>query len=386
MGDIKEFHKFTRFPQNEKEEAYNKAVWILEKCSTYNGFYAAYPGYDMVFARDSMIISLGASLVPNKKLKETFKQSLLTLGKYQTKEGQIPNAVDKWSKRKHHVDFKSIDSTLWFIIGHYIYKERYKDSSLFNKNKLKIKKAFIWLSYRDVGEDETLEQLPTTDWQDAFPHRYGATINTQALWFKILKLLNKNVQTNKLKKIVNEGEDALWKNNFYLPWRWKNHGKYHEYGEWFDSLGNLLAIIFELADKKQSVKILSYIKQKGINKPYSIKAIYPAIKKGSKDWQDYFLDAESGKPWHYLNGGIWTYIGGFYVCALVKMKKFKEAEKQLQKLAEANMKNNGNFAEWLHGLTGKVGKTQAGVESFQGWNAGMYIVAYESVKRKKCLI
>ena len=69
------------------------------------------------------------------------------------------------------------------------------------------------------------------------------------------------------------------------------------------------------------------------------------------------------------------------------MKKFKEAEMQLQKLAEANIQNNGNFAEWLDGKTGKIGKSQSGEkESYQGWNAGMYIVAYESVKAKKCLV
>lgn len=370
-----------------KKEAYNKAIWILNKCSTPHGFFAAYPGYDMVFARDSMIISLGASLINDKKLHHTFKQSLITLGKNQSKKGQIPNAVDKYIKRKHHVDFKSIDSTLWFIIGHNIYREQYKDSSLFDNSKDKLQKALTWLSYQDMGEDRMLEQLPTTDWQDAFPHRYGHTINTQALWYKVLQLTGKRKEAELLKKKVNQDkEDKLWNGFFYLPWRWKNHGKYSEKGEWFDTLGNLLAIIFELADKNQAEKILSYIKNKKINFPYPIKAIHPAIKKGSKDWQDYFLDAESGRPWHYLNGGIWTYIGGFYICALIKMKKFKEAEYQLQKLAEANMKNNGNFAEWLHGLTGKIGKSQNRTESYQGWNAGMYIVAYESLKRKKCLI
>lgn len=369
------------------EAAYNQAKWILEKCSTPHGFYAAYPGYDMVFARDSMIMSLGASLLKDSKLKKTFRESLITLAKGQAKNGQIPNAVDKWSKRKHHVDFKSIDSSLWFVIGHYRYREMYKDDSLFKKYKIKIKKTAVWLSYQDVAENKTLEQLPTTDWQDAFPHRYGSTINTQALWFRVLKLMNKNKDAGKLRQIVNKNkDDGLWNKNFYLPWRWKNHGKYHELGEWFDSLGNLLAIIFDLADRKQSLKILSYIKKKKIDEPYPVKAIFPAIKPGSKDWQDYFLDAESGKPWHYLNGGIWTYIGGFYVCSLVKMKKYSEAKKQLQKLAEANMKNNGNFPEWFHGLTGKIGKTEAGVESYQGWNAGMYVVAYESVKQRKCLV
>jgi len=34
------------------KEAYDKAIWILSKCSTTHGFFAAYPGYDMVFGRD----------------------------------------------------------------------------------------------------------------------------------------------------------------------------------------------------------------------------------------------------------------------------------------------------------------------------------------------
>ena len=50
------------------------------------------------------------------------------------------------------------------------------------------------------------------------------------------------------------------------------------------------------------------------------------------------------------------------------------------------MKGNGGFTEWLHGKTGEIGKTEAGMESYQGWNAAMYIVAYESLKKKKCLI
>ena len=369
------------------KEAYEKAVWILNKCSTSHGFFAAYPGYDMVFARDSMIISLGASLIGDNKLKETFKKSLITLAENQSPKGQIPNAVDKYSNRKHHVDFMSIDSSLWFIIGHYNYMNKFKDNSLFNKYEKNIGRVFDWLAYQDTGEDSMPEQLPTTDWQDAFPHRYGHTINTQALYYHALKLAGKSKDAEKLKSVANNNKDfGLWGGNFYLPWRWKNHGKYHEKGEWFDSLGNLLAIIFELADNNKSNKILSYIKRNKIDRPYPLKAIFPPIKQGSNDWQNYFLDSAAGKPWHYLNAGIWTFIGGFYVLALIKMKKFEEAEIQLEKLAEANMKNNGNFSEWLNGQTGEIGKTEAGVESYQGWNAAMYIVAYESLRRKKVLI
>lgn len=101
----------------------------------------------------------------------------------------------------------------------------------------------------------TLEQLPTTDWQDAFPQKYGVTINTQALYYKVLELIKKNRIKKRLKKIVNKDkENKLWNSFFYWAYRWKNHRKYKEIGEWFDSLGNLLAIIFDLAKKKTGKK------------------------------------------------------------------------------------------------------------------------------------
>lgn len=357
---------------NKTKEAYEKAIQVLEKCQTSKGFRAAYPGYNGIWARDSMITSLGASLI-NNKFKETFKQSLITLANNQSEKGQIPNAV---LLDKKQVDYKSIDSTLWFIIGHYIYKKRYNDSSMLKKHSKQIQKAILWLSYQDLGEDGMLEQLPTTDWQDAFPHRYGHTINTQALYYYVLNLTNQSSKAKKLKYQTNNNPDInLWKGNYYIPWRWKNHRKYQEKGEWFDSLGNLLAIVFDLTNKEQANKILDYIKQNNIDKPYPIKAIYPPITKNSKDWQDYFEDCDARTPYHYLNAGIWTYIGGFYILSLIKNNQLKEAENQLEKLATANLK--GNFSEWLNGQTGIPSKDQN-----QAWNAGMYILAYHSLQQK----
>src|SRR3989344_2323011 len=172
-----------------EKEAYDKAIKVLELCSTPLGFFAAFPGYKGVWARDSMITSLGASLL-GEKFHETFKHSLITLVKNQSKHGQIPNAI-MFDKKPPKPEYKSIDSTLWFLIGSHIYKERYKDASLFKKQKTNINDALTWLSYQDTGEDGMLEQQPTSDWQDAFPHRYGHTINTQALYYKVLKLEKK---------------------------------------------------------------------------------------------------------------------------------------------------------------------------------------------------
>jgi glycogen debranching enzyme len=322
-----------------------------------------------------MISSLG---VLDEEFRNFFKKSLITLSSHQSEKGQIPNAVDKYSNRKPRVDFKSIDSSLWFIIGEHIYKKRFGDN-VFKDHEKQIEKAAEWLSYQDMGEDGMIEQLPTTDWQDAFPHKYGHCINTQALYYKVLKLLKKDRKAEELKKKVNEDkEDSLWNGEFYYAWRWKNHNKYREIGEWFDSLGNLLAIVFGLADEDKSERILKYIEKNKINFPFPVKAIYPPIKKGSKDWRDYFMDCDAKNEWHYLNGGIWGFIGGFYVLALIKQGKIKEAEKQLEKLAKHELK--GNFPEWTNP------KTRESHGKLQAWSAGMYILAYKSFKNKKAII
>ncbi len=362
------------------EEAYEKAKQVIKACSTKNGLYASggKHGYKGVWSRDSMITLIGASTDSDPLFKNQFKKSLQTLKKHQSKSGQIPNAVLKFERKKPQVDFKSIDSSLWYIIGNYVYKKRYKEKNLFESNKKSIERATTWTKFRDVGEDTTLEQLPTTDWQDAFPHKYGAVISTQALYYKALDLTKERKLKRKLKKILHKDkENKLWNQDFYWAYRWKNHRKYKEIGKWFDSFGNLIAVIYDLANKKNAKKIINYINRKKISNPYPVKSIYPVIKRGSKYWKDYYLDA-GATPNHYLNGGIWPYLGGLYVLSLIKIKMFKQAEKELTKLAESNLKGN-LFPEWIHPKTKKThGKLQA-------WSAGTYIWAYNSLKKKKVI-
>lgn len=359
--------------------AYNKAIEVLEKCDTPHGFHAAYPGYKGVWARDSTITSLGASLL-GEKFKDAFKKSLELLGSEQSKNGQIPNAV--MFDNGKHVDYKSIDSTLWWIVGNYIYAKRF-DKKVLEKNKGKINLALNWLRCQDWGEQGMLAQHPTSDWQDAFPHRYGYTINTQALWYYVLTLIGDKKEAARLKKMVNEDkDDGLWNGQFYYSYRWKNHNAYREIGDWFDSLGNLLAVVFGLADSARAKKILDYIRAKGIDKPYPVRSMDPPLRRGDKNWWDYFEDCNAREPFAYLNGGVWTFIGGFYVLALLKAGKLKDAEKALEGTATANMQLDGNYSEWLHGKTGRASADGGN----QAWNAGMYVLAYNSVEKKMVLL
>lgn len=369
-------------------EARKKAVYVLEKCISPEGLYASgtKEGYTSVWSRDSNISFLGGALIGDK-FKKVFTKTLSVLAQNQSPRGQIPGAIGVWeARRRSNVAYNSIDSTLWFIIGHYVYAKSYHDKTLTKKHKKALDKAFVWLEYRDSSVDGLPEQLPTTDWQDAFPHNYGHTINTQALYYAALRMMNKQKEAKVVKDLVSgpkRPDITLFdkKKGYFLPWAWKDHDGDREEGYWFDSLGNFLAIISGLANRNQTKSILDHVERKKINRPYPVNVIFPPIKKTDKAWQSYFSKCDARKPYDYLNGGIWPFVGGFYVASLVKAGQFKKAEQELEMLAKANYvgkEMKWEFNEWLDGMKGKP---RGGV--YQAWSAGGYIFAHESVKKRK---
>ena len=374
---------------NIKEQAYVKAIEVLKQAAKPNGFFASgLPGgYEAVWARDSLTTALGASFF--KEYQTTIKKSLELLTKNQTELGLIPNCVGSYNTdRKSAVTFNSLDAPLWYIIGHYVYAKNYQDSSLLKKYSRNISQALLWLKYQDPDNLGLAVQQPTADWQDAFPHKYGYTINGNALYYAALKILGENKAAANVKKIINgqtKQYTALFDNQlgYYLPWVWKNHDGDREQEQWFDSLGNVFAIVSGLATEKIALSILNYIEKEKINRQWPLKAIWPPLKPGGKEWHSYFSKCNARQPYHYLNAGVWPFIGGFYVAALVKMKQYEKAAAELNKLAESNLKKlrNYEFNEWLDGKTG-----QPKGEPYQAWSAGTYLYAYECVKRKKVLL
>ena len=375
---------------NVVEEAYEKAIRVLDHCVKSSGFWASgLPGgYQATWARDSMIMSLGAALV-GTRFRVPFKKSIVLLTRHQSLHGQIPNAVGSYNiERRSRITYNSIDSTLWYLVGHHVYRHAYHDTFLRRRHRKNIVHALRWLSCQDPNEDMLLVQQPTMDWQDAFPHKYGRTISTNTLYYAVLLFTQKQKLAAHIRNVINGDTErylSLWDptRGYYLPWVWKNHDGDREEGHWFDTFGNLLTIITGLATPKIAKSILRYIERKKIARPYACQALYPPLTPRDKEWYSYFSKSEARVPYHYLNGGIWPFIGGFYVACLVKTKQFARAEKELMRLAKANReakKGSWGFHEWLDG---QKGKPIGGSNPYQGWSAGAYIFAYESVKRKR---
>ena len=77
----------------------------------------------------------------------------------------------------------------------------------------------------------------------------------------------------------------------------------------------------------------------------------------------------------YHNGGVWPFVGGFWVMALARIGEKAEARAQLHRLAEANAVGNWAFNEWFHGETGEP----SGMKG-QSWNAATFLLARRALE------
>jgi glycogen debranching enzyme len=105
---------------------------------------------------------------------------------------------------------------------------------------------------------------------------------------------------------------------------------------------------------------------------------FPFINPEDPDWMPRYK--EFNKPGDYHNGGIWPFICGIYIAALVAAKKYRLAEKKLIALTNlVKITDNKNiqfgFNEWVKAQTGKpMG------QDWQTWSAALYLFAAKCVE------
>jgi hypothetical protein len=274
----------------------------------------------------------------------------------------------------------------------------------------------LWVRYQDTDDDGLIESQEAADWADLLAYRgkvlYANVLYAMALrayvalaervdlpdpalhtrlagvatarlnalhWVESDHGLWGSVTSPALtgghhesRRLVQATVTQLWGRPFYLPWV-----AFRDFGDWCDVLGNSLAILAGIADAHRADRILTYFDDVGVAQPYPAKAIHPAITPGHKDWRDYYRNGDRSLPDQYHNGGIWPFIGGFLVAALVAAGRPAEAAGHLERLAGALRESHGEaweFNEWHHGRTGRpMGAPQ------QAWSAALYLFAYRAV-------
>jgi len=123
------------------EIALQKAQSVLESECSPIGLMASPEGYPHVWARDSVITSLGALLSLGHE--NCLGVSLVTLAEQQSELGAIPNNVSVVTGRLDHTNAGSVDSNLWFILGHLFHHRQFGDVDFLRLQWPALEKAIL---------------------------------------------------------------------------------------------------------------------------------------------------------------------------------------------------------------------------------------------------
>lgn len=401
------------------KEARERALEVLGRCTIRQGFRAsgAAAGYPQVWARDSIITSLGALVSEDAQLCAAARASLEVLGQFQSPLGLVPLNVNPDSGYISTENAGALDANLWFILGHWLYFLVSQDTDFLAEHWQEIDQALLWLEYQDMNECGLLEVPEAGNWMDLVAVRYNTLYDNVLYYAAMLAWEQMRAVTGatgrcpairsadiherlnlllwvdrcwvaehfaehleRLKGIRLEwfmlyhNIGTISSRPYYLPWV-----AFREYGTWCDSLGNCLAILTGIADGHRREHILRYMYQVSIAEPYPSKAIYPPVHPGESDWREYYRSRNLNLPHQYHNGGIWPMVGGFHIAALVSHGWQDEAERLLfalvEALAQSADRGNWGFNEWLHGESGHA----MGFDD-QAWSAALFLYADKCVR------
>jgi hypothetical protein len=333
-----------------------------------------------------MFSIFGIAVSGNLKLIASIRKVLETLAINQTDHGHIPSLVHDKEDRG------ASDSTPLFLLGVGIFRKVSGESDFLWEA---VEKALVWMEYQSPSDRYLVAQQPTSDWRDEqWVTGYGLFVNT--LVYSYLRLLGKKERADRLRHEmsrftitagtihhhVHEGLVVKHK-PYYAFWSYKIHSS-----ERFDLLGNSLAILAGIASPSRADEMISWIEEEsaGMKKSGDLVVdlppnFFPFIKPEDPDWHPRYSDYN--KPGEYHNGGIWPFICGFYIAALVAAGRYTLAREKLLTLTNI-VKMSGTaqigfgFNEWIKAQNGKpMG------QDWQTWSAALYLYAVKCVEDKR---
>jgi len=373
----------------EIEEAKKAALEVL--LHNAHGPYHGLPrtagwGYPEPYTRDLMFSIFGISVSGNQKLLDSIREVLETLAKNQTEHGHITSLV-------HNKDDRGAsDTTPLFLLGVGIFRKVSGETDFL---KEAVEKSLVWMEYQSPSDRYLVAQQPTSDWRDEqWVTGYGLFVNT--LTYSYLRLLGMNERAESMLQemkrfTISAGtshhhvyEGLVVKHKPYFAfWAYKIYSS-----ERFDLLGNSLAILSGLASPSRADEMVSWIEEEcaGMKKRGELAVdlppnFFPFIKPEDPDWLPRYKIYNN--PGDYHNGGIWPFICGIYIAALVAVKRYTLAGEKLVVLTRCiTISNTGTvkfgFNEWLRAQDGKpMG------QDWQTWSAALYLYAAKCVEEKR---
>jgi Alkaline and neutral invertase len=366
------------------------AVLHHNMCGPFSGLpRAAGWGYPEPYTRDCLICALGILVSCDERLIASLRNVLETLARNQSVHGHIPSLVHDPENRG------ASDTTPLFLMVLSFFRKTTGDAEFLIDA---MRRALTWMDYQSPCDRLLVAQLPTSDWRDEqWVLGFGLFVNT--IVFTYLRALGyagkADLLRNQLSQPVfrndrqrpNQLEGlVIRKKPYYALWSYKIHCS-----ERFDLLGNSLAIISGVATPSRAKRIVLWVEHqcdilwaRGELVGELPPNFFPYITPQDPDWRSRYQIYN--RPGEYHNGGVWPFILGFYVAAIVAAVLPHLAQRKLAALTDfgRNARNSSlafSFNEWVRASDGV-----ACGEDWQSWSAAMYLYAAACVEQKRVLL
>jgi len=342
--------------------------------------------YPEPYTRDLLIVGLGALASGDEKLIASLRRVLEVLAQNQSPRGHIPSLVHDPEDRG------ASDTTPLFLMMLGMYRRAVGQPEFLVDAE---NKALTWMDYRSPTDRVMVAQLPTSDWRDEQQVLgFGLYVNT--IVYAYLRLLGRHERADRLESLmhrftitsgvmhrhVHEGLTVRHK-PYYAMWSWKIFSS-----ERFDLLGNSLAILTGLASPSRAKAIVSWVETEcqamREQDQLSVRLspnFFPFVQPGDPEWsRRYELHNQPGM---YHNGGVWPFVCGLHIAAMVAAGRPRLARRKLDSLTElVGRAKNPDLAFGFNEYYRAQDAAPCG-HDWQSWSAAMYLYAAECVEQNR---
>ena len=348
--------------------------------------------YTRIFGRDAAVCVLAMCGSGIEALEQGAVASLDALAAQQAPNGQIPKYVDPEGLDADFWYLGCIDATLWWLIA--VDHVRRQGQVGSDRWQAGVDRAIAWLHAQEHQHFRLLQQNEASDWADIMP-RSGYVLYSNALWYLVKQrfgLAHAQATDHHFNHLFHPFQRDLPEyHRARLLRHYARRGQedpelYLSFvnlafaGDEGDVFGNLLAILAGLADESMGHRIVKTISAAQAADPYPIRVVLQPMSRKHELWRPYMARHQQNHPHQYHNGGIWPFVGGFWVLALSRLGLRERAWQALGSLAQVNALDGWRFTEWFHGRT-LAPMGMAG----QSWNAATFLLAQRTLQGKSTL-
>jgi glycogen debranching enzyme len=297
-------------------------------------------------------------------------------------ETPAPKKLDRY-EYVNDLNAYQFDSTaLPLILAHEYYKLT-GDKAFLEQNYEVMNKSIAWLEKMDTQQKQRLIDQPGSgDWKD-ITRRSGIVTYTNVLLHQAFKsMADLNREMGDFHRAEHNQKYAQTIKDDINTQLWDEKLGYYKDSDEVDKFspdGNILAIIFEVADKRKAGKIFNKLEDFMNHSPLP----YPALE---GDYPDEYVPlwAKIAGVRHYHDRHIWPWQGNVLAVAAAKTGRIELAEQALKKVAAQAVKD-GTFYE-IYQPEGKLEPVKTSFYKSEPdflWSAGTYLWGYRELKEAK---